>query len=898
MGFQGSLTNWNLRFPIGTTVLKEDSREPFLTYSYAYFVPGHDDSSEDSAYVDVVSEDDFRRKLFDDTFLVPTVIRVPIGLLTAEVSNEMIYRNSITTAEHWNSRYQIGKPVACMLSPTGGNNKICCYTKTRSIARTAFNNGQLSGFEIDVDGDFADGHISVTVNFQYLELLGPPRNSSFVGFQGTTDEWNSRFPLGVVCVERTGREIFTRSWAYEHAGNAVVDVNLDNDPISSNPTCGRIMIRELQVKEIDESVQLPERTAEDWNRYYSIGQKVRCLMRNSMGHIISFYTETASIALEGGPSIYSIEVRCFNRNHCLPLENVFPIEDLEDIEYPSGGLMIDDIFELVANGLEEDDDNPIETAELPSASDEVRVGIDFASGADSTVISLDSVNRHLPVRPPDSQSCFQGSAEDWNRNFPIGTIFYVDNAAFPLVPYVTIRALSGDTQDIVRAVSLEEILRTVNTYPLPAGTSIDNIPRSNSNVELFTISQLKVCFCNDNELPIVRPEVRQEWNSNYPIGQLVIWYPQYDQGKNLMVLTRTVSNASYDTTEGTIDIQNSKDFEGLESVNLSRIFPFTGMPSQESSPHNDAQDALNFAAAIISPGITSTMSAQAIGRQAREGFESVAMTPTERRQGVGMTPSTRPARNQRVRNGSEANRQYQENQRVGELNVTREEVEQVQTLINEAREEAEEPLRGSFRRNRNENPFEEVVRRETDRVMNQERVPNDSSTRHSQAVSRDSLKAEEIISLAKKLANLVLNGSATTMDAIAIANTIDGLLNNPSSVKLKTGKVLEPDLVTGGMYIAHGWGGHDFDFTYLGKNPKTPEKISIKRKDGKITEELLGDLGLAAYVNRDNQVHFWHPANWTEGTGLSEGSLKKMMDAIDANAAKEELPTEDDDDGI
>ena len=150
--------------------------------------------------------------------------------------------------------------------------------------------------------------------------------------------------------------------------------------------------------------------------------------------------------------------------------------------------------------------------------------------------------------------------------------------------------------------------------------------------------------------------------------------------------------------------------------------------------------------------------------------------------------------------------------------------------------------------------------------------------------------------LAIRMANLIVSGTYSS-EIKVLASGILGLLRQSDGGELKTGRVFAGDLVIGGLYIAHGWPDGKFEWTFLGVIRGDSARISIKHKDSQPSVELLGDHGLAPY-SIESQERFWHPTNWTEGTGITESTGRKVMDTIiakiAANSGTFELQEEDD----
>ena len=152
---------------------------------------------------------------------------------------------------------------------------------------------------------------------------------------------------------------------------------------------------------------------------------------------------------------------------------------------------------------------------------------------------------------------------------------------------------------------------------------------------------------------------------------------------------------------------------------------------------------------------------------------------------------------------------------------------------------------------------------------------------HSAAAPKEDHVKAEVLKLGSRLADLIshapVNGNITP-EMRSLAASISSALGGKSS-ESRLGRAFAKDLVPGGLYVGKGWASGDFEWIYVGPVPGDPARITI-RKEGSSdpSVELLGDHGLAPY-DEAQQGNFWHPTNWTEGTGVGESTGRMVADA-------------------
>ena len=150
----------------------------------------------------------------------------------------------------------------------------------------------------------------------------------------------------------------------------------------------------------------------------------------------------------------------------------------------------------------------------------------------------------------------------------------------------------------------------------------------------------------------------------------------------------------------------------------------------------------------------------------------------------------------------------------------------------------------------------------------------------SKMLSHHERQVNQVMGLAKHLADLVMHQVDATSEMKGLAASILGILDVPMSGQ-KGGRVFADDLRVGFQYLSKGWHTGEFLWTFLGMIPDGSGSMSICR-DGKVSKVLLGDYGLAVY-NDGNLAGFWHPCNWSAFTGLTEGAESVIMgQAVDA----------------
>jgi hypothetical protein len=164
--------------------------------------------------------------------------------------------------------------------------------------------------------------------------------------------------------------------------------------------------------------------------------------------------------------------------------------------------------------------------------------------------------------------------------------------------------------------------------------------------------------------------------------------------------------------------------------------------------------------------------------------------------------------------------------------------------------------------------------------------------RGGKAVGREESRKAEVLGLAGRLADLVAAGDAVTGEMRALAMAIRSALGAGPLGESAQGRAKAGDLVPGGIYVAKGRPQGEFDWEYVGKVDGDPARFRMRREGMGPTVELLGDHGLAPY---DAQGKFWHPTNWTEGTGVGAGTARAVAEAAGRDAPDVSFPTEDGD---
>ena len=170
-----------------------------------------------------------------------------------------------------------------------------------------------------------------------------------------------------------------------------------------------------------------------------------------------------------------------------------------------------------------------------------------------------------------------------------------------------------------------------------------------------------------------------------------------------------------------------------------------------------------------------------------------------------------------------------------------------------------------------EEPIRESIKEE------EERMPEKPSSR-GMTNGRADRANKEISKLAKELADLIANKADADPREKVLAQSILGIIDPyPVDAKSSAGRIYEDALTTGVVYLGHGEHCGEYEFTFLGKVPGDSSKISILRKGGKATVELMADHGLSAY-DKDGACKYWHPTNWTESTGIMADAGKRMLE--------------------
>lgn len=163
------------------------------------------------------------------------------------------------------------------------------------------------------------------------------------------------------------------------------------------------------------------------------------------------------------------------------------------------------------------------------------------------------------------------------------------------------------------------------------------------------------------------------------------------------------------------------------------------------------------------------------------------------------------------------------------------------------------------------------------------------------AVGQETERHAEALKLGTKLADLVTHSvdGKITSEMRSLASGVRSALG-VGSAESRPGRAFVADLVPGGLYIARGWASGNFDWTYIGPVPGDPDRMTIQRDGAGVSVELVGDHGLAPY-DTSSQGKFWHPTNWTEGTGIGVGTGKMTSDAAARAGLSMELPQEEED---
>lgn len=154
----------------------------------------------------------------------------------------------------------------------------------------------------------------------------------------------------------------------------------------------------------------------------------------------------------------------------------------------------------------------------------------------------------------------------------------------------------------------------------------------------------------------------------------------------------------------------------------------------------------------------------------------------------------------------------------------------------------------------------------------------------------------EALRLGARLADLVSHSPVSgpvTPEMRSLAAGICSALGGKSS-ESRPGRALAKDLVPGGLYVAKGWATGEWEWTYVGPVPGDASRMTVRRADGRTSVELLGDHGLAPY-DEDQQGKFWHPTNWTEGTGVGDSTGRMVSDAAGMDVADVGMPLRDED---
>lgn len=159
---------------------------------------------------------------------------------------------------------------------------------------------------------------------------------------------------------------------------------------------------------------------------------------------------------------------------------------------------------------------------------------------------------------------------------------------------------------------------------------------------------------------------------------------------------------------------------------------------------------------------------------------------------------------------------------------------------------------------------------------------------------KDERAKAEALKAGSRLADLVSHasvGGAVTPEMRSLAAGISSALGGKST-ESRPGRAFAKDLVLGGLYVGKGWASGEFEWEFLGSIPGDNARISIRRNGGEPSVELMGDHGLAPY-DEAQQGKFWHPTNWTEGTGVGHNTGKQISEAIANDCGSVVLPEDD-----
>lgn len=152
----------------------------------------------------------------------------------------------------------------------------------------------------------------------------------------------------------------------------------------------------------------------------------------------------------------------------------------------------------------------------------------------------------------------------------------------------------------------------------------------------------------------------------------------------------------------------------------------------------------------------------------------------------------------------------------------------------------------------------------------------------------------EVLKLAKDLAAQIIGARPGSTEVTprmrSLAAGIAGLTGVSPVKDVKSGRAFIDDLVIGEVYVAHGWGGNEFEWTYLGMGSDSDDHVMIRREGKEPTSEALGDHGLGAYASGTSGA-LWHPTNWTEALGIKENAAAGVADAIANEAGLSNIET-------
>jgi hypothetical protein len=185
-----------------------------------------------------------------------------------------------------------------------------------------------------------------------------------------------------------------------------------------------------------------------------------------------------------------------------------------------------------------------------------------------------------------------------------------------------------------------------------------------------------------------------------------------------------------------------------------------------------------------------------------------------------------------------------------------------------------------------------------------EQILREQATAIQQAVDRPSAaggredgRQVEAMRMGAQLAELISHSPVdgkVTPEMRSLAAGICSALGSGVAGDSRPGRALTKDLVPGGLYIAKGWVGGEFEWTYIGPVAGDSARMNIRREGKEPSVELLGDHGLEPY-DAASQGTCWHPTNWTEGTGIGENTGRRIAELAGQSLGNLALPQEEED---